>query len=69
LKDQKRIIPAIALLEGEYGYQDLFMGVPTLLGGDGIEKVFELELTEAEKTALEKSANSVRNVIKIVQQG
>lgn len=69
LKDKKRILPAIALLEGEYGYNDLFMGVPTLLGGNGIEKVFELELTEEEKAALDKSAESVRNVIRIVQQG
>lgn len=66
LKDKKRILPTIALLQGEYGYNDLFMGVLTTIGGDGIEKIFELELTEAEKTALEKSADSVRNVIKIV---
>lgn len=63
LKDKKRILPVIALLEGEYGYDGLFMGVPALLGGEGIEKVFELELTEDEKTALDKSAASVRNVI------
>jgi malate dehydrogenase, NAD-dependent len=69
LKDKKRILPAIALLEGEYGYNDLFMGVPVLLGGGGIEKVFELELTAEEKAALDKSANSVRNVIQIVQNG
>ncbi|MEI7024784.1 malate dehydrogenase [Paenibacillus sp. y28] len=68
LKDKKRIIPAIALLEGEYGYDNLFMGVPTILGGDGIEKVFELELTESEKAAMEKSANSVRSVIAVVEQ-
>ncbi|SFS99140.1 malate dehydrogenase [Paenibacillus sp. BC26] len=66
LKDKKRILPVIALLEGEYGYNNLFMGVPVILGGDGIEKVFELELTEDEKAALEKSANSVRNVIAVV---
>jgi malate dehydrogenase len=66
LKDKKRIIPAIALLEGEYGYDNLFMGVPTILGGDGIERIIELELTAEEKAALEKSAESVRNVIKIV---
>ncbi|WP_149095378.1 malate dehydrogenase [Paenibacillus terrae] len=66
VKDKKRIIPVIAYLEGEYGYQDLFLGVPTLLGGNGIEKVFELELTAEEKTALDQSAESVRNVIKIV---
>lgn len=69
LKDKKRVLPAIALLEGEYGYDRLFMGVPVLLGGDGIEKVFELELTADEKAALDKSADSVRNVIQIVQNG
>jgi malate dehydrogenase len=66
LKDKKRIIPVIALLQGEYGYDNLFMGVPVILGGDGIEKVFELELTAEEKAALDKSAQSVRNVIAIV---
>ncbi|KAF6560049.1 malate dehydrogenase [Paenibacillus sp. EKM202P] len=66
VKDKKRIIPVIAYLEGEYGYQDLFLGVPTLLGGNGIEKVFELELTAEEKAALDESAEAVRNVTKIV---
>ncbi|UVI31901.1 malate dehydrogenase [Paenibacillus spongiae] len=66
LKDKKRILPVIALLQGEYGYNNLFMGVPVILGGDGIEKVFELELTADEKAALEKSADSVRNVIAVV---
>jgi len=66
LKDKKRIIPVIALLQGEYGYDNLFMGVPAILGGDGIEKVFELELTAEEKAALDKSADSVRNVIAVV---
>lgn len=66
LKDKKRILPVIALLEGEYGYDGLFLGVPAILGGDGIEKVFELELTAKEKAALDKSAESVRNVVKVV---
>ncbi|MCM3630040.1 malate dehydrogenase [Paenibacillus glycanilyticus] len=66
LKDKKRILPVIALLEGEYGYSNLFMGVPTIIGGDGIEKVIELELTAEEKAALDKSAESVQNVIKVV---
>ncbi|MFC4767778.1 malate dehydrogenase [Effusibacillus consociatus] len=66
LKDKKRILPSIALLEGEYGYENLYMGVPTLLGGNGIEKVYELELTEEEKAALDKSAQSVRNVMNLV---
>jgi malate dehydrogenase len=66
LKDKKRIIPVIALLEGEYGYNQLFMGVPTILGGNGIEKIFDLELTVDEKLALDKSAVSVQNVISIL---
>ncbi|WP_141504089.1 malate dehydrogenase [Paenibacillus luteus] len=66
LKDKKRILPVIALLEGEYGYDNLFMGVPTIIGGDGIEKVLELDLTDEEKAALDKSAQSVRSVIQIV---
>jgi malate dehydrogenase len=66
IKDKRRIIPCIALLEGEYGYDNLFMGVPTILGGNGIEKIFELDLTADEKVSLDKSAQSVRNVIQIV---
>lgn len=69
LKDKKRILPVIALLEGEYGYDNLFMGVPAIIGGDGIEKVLELDLTAEEKAALDKSAQSVRNVIQIVTAG
>lgn len=67
LKDKKRILPSIALLEGEYGYKNIYLGVPTILGGDGIEKVIELELTDAEKAALDKSAQSVENVLAIVR--
>ena len=65
LKDKKRILPVIALLEGEYGYHDLFMGVPVILGGGGIERVIELELAPDEKAALDKSAESVRAVIRV----
>ena len=66
LKDKKRIIPVIALLEGEYGYDRLFMGVPVILGANGIERVFELELTAEEKAALDVSADSVRKVVQII---
>ncbi|MDQ0255052.1 malate dehydrogenase [Evansella vedderi] len=67
LKDKKRILPSIAYLEGEYGYEDLYLGVPTILGGDGIEKVIELELNEEEKAALAKSVESVQNVMKVLK--
>jgi malate dehydrogenase len=63
LKDQRRVIPTIAYLEGEYGYEGIYLGVPTILGANGIEKIIELELTEDEKKALDKSADAVRNVM------
>jgi malate dehydrogenase len=67
LKDKRRILPAIAYLEGEYGYHDLYLGVPCILGGNGLEKVIELELTPEEKAALDRSAESVRKVMKVLQ--
>ncbi|MBA4495290.1 malate dehydrogenase [Paenactinomyces guangxiensis] len=66
LKDKKRILPAIAYLEGEYGYEDMFLGVPVILGGEGLEKVIELELTAEEKQALDRSADSVRKVMQVL---
>ncbi|WCK55518.1 malate dehydrogenase [Aneurinibacillus sp. Ricciae_BoGa-3] len=66
IKDQKRIIPSIAYLEGEYGYENIYLGVPTLLGKDGIEKVYELELTSDEKAQLDKSADAVRKVMAVL---
>ena len=62
LKDQKRILPSIAYLEGEYGLHDLYLGVPTLLGAKGIEKIYELQLTDEERQQLEASAAAVRDV-------
>lgn len=66
VKDKKRILPAVAYLEGEYGYENLYLGVPAILGGNGIEKILELPLTEEEKSALNKSAQSVYNVMKLL---
>lgn len=66
LKDQRRILPAIAYLEGEYGYTDMYLGVPTILGGNGIEEIIELELTDEEKAALDRSAQSVKNVMSLL---
>lgn len=67
LKDQKRVLPSIAFLEGEYGMDGIYLGVPTVLGADGIEKIIELELTDDEKAALEKSADSVRAVMNVLE--
>ncbi|MGV3464717.1 MAG: malate dehydrogenase [Heyndrickxia sp.] len=66
VKDQRRVLPSIAYLEGEYGYDGIYLGVPTILGAGGIEKIIELELTENEKAALDKSAESVRNVMNVL---
>ncbi|MBO8156455.1 MAG: malate dehydrogenase [Bacillaceae bacterium] len=67
LKDQRRVLPSIAYLEGEYGYRDLYLGVPTILGGNGIEEIIELDLTEEEKAALDKSAESVKKVMEVLK--
>ncbi|MFL0582172.1 malate dehydrogenase [Solibacillus silvestris] len=67
IKDQKRVLPAIAYLEGEYGYEGIYLGVPTLLGAGGIERIFELELTADEKTALDQSADAVKDVMKALK--
>src|SRR3954464_1433893 len=60
LKDQKRLLPAAAALEGEYGYQDLYMGVPVVIGARGIERIVNIALTAEEKAMLDKSAAAVR---------
>jgi malate dehydrogenase len=66
LKDQKRVLPCAALLEGEYGIKGLYVGVPVLLGAKGIEKVLEVKLTAAESAALAKSAASVQELVNLL---
>ena len=63
VKDKKRILPCAAYLQGEFGYRDMFMGVPIKIGHTGVEKVFELELNDEEKAMLENSANAVRKLM------
>jgi len=63
LKDQKRVVPAAAYLDGEYGYKDLYMGVPVVLGAKGVERVVTINLTAEEKAMLDKSASAVRELI------
>jgi len=58
--DKKKIIPSCVLLEGEYGVNGLFVGVPVVLGANGVEKIIEIELTDAEKAAFTKSVDAVR---------
>ena len=63
VKDKKRILPCAAYLQGEYGYKDMYMGVPIKIGKNGVEKVFELALNDAEKAMLENSAEAVRGLM------
>jgi len=63
LLDQKRIIPSAALCEGEYGIKDLFIGVPCVIGGNGIEKIIEVQLSDDEKAALKVTADHVAEVV------
>ena len=64
--DEKRVLPCTAYLEGEYGIEGLYMGVPVKLGRDGIEEVVELELSEDEQTMLTESADAVREVVGVL---
>jgi malate dehydrogenase len=68
LNDEKRILPAAALLSGQYGYSGFFMGVPTVIGAGGIEKILEIDLNAEEKAMLEKSAQSVQTVVDVVKR-
>ncbi|MCG6912259.1 MAG: malate dehydrogenase [Deltaproteobacteria bacterium] len=62
LKDKKKILPCAAYLDGQYGFKDLFIGVPVKLGSRGVEDIIEIELTEEEKAALKKSADAVQGL-------
>ena len=66
LKDKKKILPCAAYLEGEYGVNGLFFGVPVKLGERGIEQIIEIKLTPEEKAALDKSAASVRELVSVL---
>jgi malate dehydrogenase len=67
VNDQKRILPCAAWLTGEYGMKDLFLGVPVKLGRKGMEKIIEVELTKDERAALEKSAEAVREPMRVIK--
>ena len=69
LKDQKRLLACAAYLDGEYGYSDLFMGVPVVIGGKGVEKIIDIPLTDDEKAMLAKSAKSVQAVVDLCKKG
>ena len=64
--DEKRVLPCTALLEGEYGIDDLYMGVPAKLGAGGVEEIVELDLSDQERTWLQESAGAVREVVGVL---
>jgi len=67
LKDKKKVLPCAALLEGEYGIDGLYVGVPVKLGSQGIEKIYEIKLTDEEHAALKKSAAAVEELIGVIR--
>jgi malate dehydrogenase len=67
LKDKHKILPCCCFLEGEFGIRDLYVGVPAQLGAKGIEKIWEIRLTEAEQAALQKSAAAVRELVGVLK--
>ena len=68
LGDHKRLVPAATYLQGEYGYKDLYLGVPVIIGSGGMELVIELPLSDEERAQLAKSAASVQSVIELVKR-
>jgi malate dehydrogenase len=66
LKDKKKILPCAAHLEGEYGINGLFVGVPCKLGAGGLEQIIQIKLTQEEQAALQKSANAVQELVKVI---
>jgi malate dehydrogenase len=63
LKDKRKILPCAAFLNGEYGFKDLFVGVPVKLGRNGLEQIIEIELKDEEKAALRKSGDAVKELV------
>jgi malate dehydrogenase len=68
LKDKKKVLPCAAYLEGEYGLNGIFVGVPVKIGAGGIEKIYELSLTAEEKEQLQKSAAAVKELIDVLKE-
>jgi malate dehydrogenase len=66
VRDQKRIFPCCAWLQGEYGMNDIYLGVPVVLGKNGIERIIELQLNDAEKALLDSSAKAVKEVMNVL---
>ncbi len=68
LKDKKKVLPCSTYLEGEYGINGLFVGVPVKLGAGGVEKIYEVKLTDDERAMLKKSADSVQEMVDVLKK-
>jgi malate dehydrogenase len=68
LNDEKRMLASASYLQGEYGYEGFFMGVPTIIGAGGAEKIVEISLTDEEKTMLKQSADAVKGIVEVVKK-
>ncbi|MFM7309471.1 MAG: malate dehydrogenase, partial [Flavobacteriales bacterium] len=68
VRDQKRIFPCCVWLQGEYGLKDIYLGVPVVLGKNGVEKIIELKLSDDEKQLLDSSAKAVREVMDVLDK-
>lgn len=68
LKDKKRIMPCSVLLEGEYGINGLFVGVPVKLGKNGVEEIIQIKLNDEEKAGLQKSASAVQELVDVMER-
>lgn len=66
VRDKKRVLPCAVYTQGEYGYNDLFIGLPCVIGRGGVERIIPMELNEKEKAMLDHSANAVRSVVKVL---
>ena len=67
LNNKKQVLPVATLLDGEYGYSDVTIGVPAVIGKNGVEKIIELELDDDEKELFKKSVDSVKNAISSIE--
>jgi malate dehydrogenase len=63
LKDQKRVLPCAAYCNGELGVKDMYVGVPTVIGAGGIEKIVNIQLTEEEQSMFDNSVNAVKGLV------
>jgi malate dehydrogenase len=68
LKDKRRVLPCAAMLNGEYGVKGLYVGVPVIIGANGVEKVVEIDLNKAEQAMFDKSVAAVRGLIDVVRK-